>query len=156
MGNDDSGGITVSFFLMPTDVMKGIHDELEEVLGPLIAPSILYRSGFRSGQAVVKKLDISELDEDTIEVKLPNLWIQIGLGIFELKEITKEHIIVECSESNEAQALDRKTKPSCHLTRGYLAGILSDARGVTHACDETDCIAMGSDHCIFKLYKEKS
>ena len=149
-------GITVSFFLMPTDVLKGIHDELEEVLGPLIAPSILFRSGFRSGQTVVKKLGISSLDDDALEVKLPNLWIQIGLGIFELKEITDDYILVECSESNEAQALERKSKPSCHLTRGYLAGILSHALGSEHNCDELECMATGKDHCTFKLYKDNS
>lgn len=156
MSREDASNITVSFFLMPTDVLKGIHDELEEVLGPYIAPSILFRSGFRSGQTVVKKMGISSLDEDALEVKLPNLWIQIGLGIFELKEITNEHILVECSESNEAQALERKTQPSCHLTRGYLAGILSHALGALHTCDELECMATGKAHCTFKLYKEKS
>ena len=109
---------------MPTDVLKGIHDELEDVLGPRIMPSILFRSGFRSGTMVVDKLNIKELDKATMEVKLPQLWIQIGLGIFNLAELTDDHMLIECAESNEALALGARNEPVCHLTSGYLAGII--------------------------------
>ncbi len=148
---EDNEDYSLSFFLMPIDILQGIHDELKEVLGPIIASSILFRSGSRSGRSIVSRLGLSAMDSSTISSKLPDLWIQLGLGIFELVDQDGSRFSVRCLESNEAKALGKRDAPSCHLTRGYLAGIISSITTDEYDCIETSCISNGDNECFFEL-----
>ena len=48
----------VAFFLMPVDILKGVHDELSEILGPETASKIIYNCGVRSGKNIVIDMNI--------------------------------------------------------------------------------------------------
>ena len=141
----------IAFFLMPVDILKGVHDELSELLGPDSASNILYKCGFRSGKNIVIDMNIEFPDFDTLKETLPELWLQMGIGVFQIEEIDSDHVLLKCDESNEAVALKYTGRKSCNLTRGYIAGMISSLLENTFKCEEQTCVSQGDDNCVFYL-----
>jgi predicted hydrocarbon binding protein len=141
----------IAFFLMPVDILKGVHDELSELLGPDSASNILYNCGFRSGINIVNDMNIEFPDLETLKETLPELWLQMGIGVFQIEEIDSDHVILICEESNEAVALRYTGRKSCNLTRGYIAGMISKLLENTFTCEEKTCVSHGDDQCVFHL-----
>jgi predicted hydrocarbon binding protein len=141
----------IAFFLMPVDILKGVHDELSELLGPDSASNILYNCGFRSGINIVNDMNIEFPDLETLRETLPELWLQMGIGVFQIEEIDTDHAILICDESNEAVALRYTGRKSCNLTRGYIAGMISTLLEDKFKCEEKTCVSQGDDKCTFYL-----
>jgi predicted hydrocarbon binding protein len=136
---------------MPIELLKGLHEEISELLGNHVAPRVIYNCGFRSGQYIVNDMTIKFKDLDELKDKLPELWLQMGLGIFQVEKITEYEILLSCMESSEAVALGFTGKPSCDLTSGYLAGMISTIFGKKFKCEEKLCISKGDSNCLFEL-----
>jgi predicted hydrocarbon binding protein len=141
----------VAFFLMPVDILKGIHEELTELLGSETASKILYNCGFRSGKNIVKDMNIDFPDLETLSSTLPELWLQMGIGVFNIEKLDVVHVVLRCEESNEAVALGYTARKSCDLTCGYLAGMISTIFGKEFECVEESCISGGDSQCVFDL-----
>lgn len=145
----------VAFFLMPIDILKGVHDELSELLGVDVASKIIYNCGLRSGKNIVKDMDINFPDLKTLCDTLPELWLQMGMGVFSIEKLNTNKLVLKCEESNEATALGYTGRKSCDLTSGYLAGMISTIFGKEFSCEERDCLSKGDPYCIFVLHAAK-
>ena len=144
--------IPVSFFLMPVDVLKGIHEELEELLGEPQASQVIYRCGFRSGKSVVKDMRIRFPDTATLTRSLPELWLQMGLGVIDIEEMRDDGMLLNCSDSNEALAQGTTGEKSCDLTSGYLAGMITTLMEARFDSVEERCASEGNGiGCLFRL-----
>jgi len=142
----------VAFFLMPIDILKGVHEELSEILGSDVASKIIYNCGFRSGNNIVKDMNIDFPDMKSLCETLPELWLQMGMGVFTIEKVNKDELILKCEESNEAIALGYTGSNSCDLTCGYLAGMISTIFEKEFKCEEKQCISKGDPFCVFELY----
>ncbi|RLE54740.1 MAG: hypothetical protein DRJ40_10080 [Thermoprotei archaeon] len=49
------------------------------------------------------------------------------------------------------QLFGRSNRPVCHMTRGTIAGVASSVLGRDMVCEEIQCRAMGSTHCMFRV-----
>lgn len=145
----------VAFFLMPVDILKGVHDELSEILGPETASKIIYNCGVRSGKNIVNDMNIEFPDLETLITTLPELWIQMGIGVFQIEKIGEEHVKIVCDESNEAEALGYTGHRSCNLTSGFLAGMISSLLNKRFKCSEMSCTSYGESQCVFELTLEE-
>ncbi|UCE74920.1 MAG: hypothetical protein JSV56_04250 [Methanomassiliicoccales archaeon] len=141
----------VAFFLMPVDILKGVHEELSELLGSDTASKILYNCGVRSGKNIVEDMNIEFPDMKTLSETLPELWLQMGIGVFSIEELNKNKLVLKCNESNEAVAIGYTGRKSCDLTSGYLAGMISTIFGKEFKCEEKNCISKGDPYCLFEL-----
>jgi predicted hydrocarbon binding protein len=148
----EEAAVQAAFFIMPTQILKSLHDEFVELAGPDAARAILFRIGFASGEAVTKKINI-ELEGDlTLPETLTSLWIEMGLGRINVTEHTDGSLHVECDGSTEAIALGQTGTTSCDLTCGYLAGTTSALSNKRYYCKETECVSSGYHVCIFELF----
>ncbi len=147
----DEEQMPVAFFLMPVDILKGVHDELAELLGADVASRVIYNCGMRSGRNIVSDMNINFPDLKTLCNTLPELWLQMGMGVFTIEKLDKNDIVLKCVESNEAVALGHTGKNSCDLTSGYLAGMITQIFGKEFKCEEVNCLCNGDPYCVFEL-----
>ena len=152
VGADDyEASVQAAFFIMPTQILKSLHDEFVELAGIDAARAILFRIGFSSGEAVTRKINIEVGGDLTLPETLTSLWIEMGLGRIIVTELPGGSLHVECDGSSEALAMGQTGEPSCDLTRGYLAGTTSALTGKRYHCTETDCVSSGHEVCVFEL-----
>ncbi|NOQ53329.1 MAG: hypothetical protein GQ558_01850 [Thermoplasmata archaeon] len=120
MGNgaEPDEAIQAAFFIMPTQILKSLHDEFMELAGLDAARAILFRIGFSSGEAVTRKINIQVNGDLTLPETLTSLWIEMGLGRIIVTELPEGNLHVECDGSTEALALGQTGTISCDLTRG--------------------------------------
>jgi predicted hydrocarbon binding protein len=148
----EDANVQAAFFIMPTQILKSLHDEFTELAGVEAAKAILFRIGYASGEAVTRKINI-EVDGDlTLPETLTSLWIEMGLGRIIVTEMPGGVLHVECDGSTEALAMGQTGVTSCDLTRGYLAGTTSALTNRRYRCTETKCISSGNNVCFFELH----
>ncbi len=147
----DDASVQAAFFIMPTQILKSLHDEFIELAGPDAARAILFRIGHASGEAVTRKINIEVNGDLTLPETLTSLWIEMGLGRIIVTEEPDGVLHVECDGSTEALALGQTGEPSCDLTRGYLAGTTSALTNRRYHCTETRCVSAGDHVCFFRL-----
>jgi predicted hydrocarbon binding protein len=147
----DDASVQAAFFIMPTQILKSLHDEFQELAGPDAARAILFRIGYASGEAVTRKINIEVNGDLTLPETLTSLWIEMGLGRIIVTEVPGGLLHVECDGSTEALALGRTGSNACDLTRGYLAGTTSALTNKRYNCKETKCVATGETVCLFEL-----
>ena len=147
----DEANIQAAFFIMPTQILKSLHDEFRELAGIDATRAILFRIGYSSGEAVTRKINI-EVDGDlTLPETLTSLWIEMGLGRIIVSELPNGVLHVECDGSTEALAMGQTGNQSCDLTRGYLAGTTSALTNKRYHCTESQCVSAGEAICFFEL-----
>ncbi len=151
VGAEPDESIQAAFFIMPTQILKSLHDEFMELAGLDAARAILFRIEFSSGEAVTRKINIQVNGDLTLPETLTSLWIEMGLGRIIVTELPEGSLHVECDGSTEALALGQTGMTSCDLTRGYLAGTTSALTRKRYHCQETDCVSAGNTICNFEL-----
>jgi len=147
----EEANLQAAFFIMPTQILKSLHDEFEELAGPDAARAVLFRIGYSSGEAVTRKINIEVNGDLTLPETLTSLWIEMGLGRIIVTEMPASVLHVECDGSTEALSIGRTGHPSCDLTRGYLAGTTSALTNRRYYCTETQCVSAGDNICFFEL-----
>ena len=147
----DDASVQAAFFIMPTQILKSLHDEFMELAGPDAARAILFRIGFASGEAVTRKINIEVNGDLTLPETLTSLWIEMGLGRIIVTEMPGGVLHVECDGSTEALAMGQTGTTSCDLTRGDLAGTTSALTDRRYHCIETKCMSTGDTVCFFEL-----
>ncbi|UCE36625.1 MAG: XylR N-terminal domain-containing protein [Thermoplasmata archaeon] len=141
-----------TFIFMPEEAIKSLRSELSNLLGEKLGSGVLFRFGYRCGEALMERTQSNNFKGKDMDKVLPRIWEQTGLGkIVSVEEISEEEVEIVQKESAEAKALGKTEKPSCDLTRGYLAGIASMLSNKKFYCLETDCISEGKDTCKFQL-----
>ncbi len=147
----DDTGTLIAFFMMPIEILKDLHSDFGNLIGKRLTNVILFQAGYRSGFGIIQRMQVNCARAEGLHTTLPSLWIELGLGLLDIVEATKERIAVVCSESKEAMAMGETGKPSCNLTSGYLAGVVSALLGNEYGCRETECLSAGDDECKFEL-----
>jgi predicted hydrocarbon binding protein len=141
---------STAFFIMPAEVLLTLRAELSPLASDLAVRAILFRYGFRSGEACIQRLGIKAKEEKFPDI-LPDLWDEIGLGRLEMKKSKEESFTIQLNESIEGNVMGKIGQASCDFTRGYLAGIISQLTGQRYHCREEECISRGDAHCMFLL-----
>ncbi|UCE73620.1 MAG: XylR N-terminal domain-containing protein [Methanomassiliicoccales archaeon] len=145
------GGLETTIY-MPKEAIKSLRLELGNLLGDKLAAGVLFRFGFRCGEALSEKKNRGESTEKGMDGALREIWEQTGLGnIVNITDISEKEIEIEQEDSTEANSIGRASEPSCDYTRGYLAGIASILEKKKFYCVETECISEGKKRCVFKL-----
>ena len=141
-----------AFIFMPEEAIKSLRSELTNLLGEKLAKGVLFRFGYRCGEALVERIMLKDSEEKGITALLIKIWEHTGLGkLVKIEEISEEEIAVEQEGSTEAQVIGSAQSPSCDYTRGYLAGIANMLTKKKFYCVETQCISEGKDRCKFQL-----
>jgi predicted hydrocarbon binding protein len=140
-----------AFFIMPAEALPTLRSEISPLASDMAVKAILFRYGFRCGEACVQSMDIDEMSAKKIKEMLPSLWDEIGLGRLGMDASESDEFTLELNESIEADANGEMDLASCDFTRGYLAGIVSYLSGKGYHCKEEECVSLGDSHCTFLL-----
>jgi len=135
---------------MPAEALITLRQELAPFANDLAIRAILFRYGFRSGEACIERIGIKSTEGNLLHI-LPDIWDEIGLGRLTLKKRKKEGLSLQLSESIEANVLGQTGYASCDFTRGYLAGIVSTLSNKMYHCKEEKCASKGDKNCTFIL-----
>jgi predicted hydrocarbon binding protein len=148
----------IELLVVPIDILKSFHDELDFLTGQKVAAGILYRCGARGGSSVIRKF-APELKkkgatfafDDRLPVYLKAFWADMGLGDVLASSYTDGELRLTIGRSVEANALGPTGRRVCDYTRGYLAGTVSELLGAKFHSEETSCVSAGDDHCEFQV-----
>ena len=137
---------------LPGEAIKSLRMELENIVGDKLASGVLFRFGYRCGEALVEKKSSDGQSLNAFEEALSSIWKQTGLGTIEnINEVSENEMEIEHRDSTEAWVAGESDSPSCDFTRGYLAGITSKITQKKFYCVESECEAMGDQGCRFQL-----
>lgn len=140
------------FMYMPGEAIMSLRLELSNLLGEKLAAGVLFRFGFKCGEALIDRMKNIKPKKQEIEKILPKISNDIGLGeIVNIERISEDEMDVELDKSTEANAIGDTSKPSCDYTRGYLAGITSVITKKKFYCVESECLSQGENRCVFHL-----
>ena len=147
----------LSFFVMPTNALKSLRDELRIRMGDDVAREILYRYGNTIGSTVTKGMWLEDFTISELQEKMPMIWEQFGLGHLKISSMAENEIITEISDSIEGQALGHSSTSSCDFTAGYMAGMLSAILDKQTKNTELECICAGASSCRFRteIFQER-
>jgi predicted hydrocarbon binding protein len=141
-----------SVVFLPGEAIKSLRLELGNIVGEKLASGVLFRFGFRCGEALVEKRSSDGGSLNTFENALTDIWKQTGLGTIEkIDEDSENEIKIVHKNSTEARVVGESESPSCDFTRGYLAGITSKILKKKFYCVESECEAAGDQRCSFQL-----
>ncbi len=136
---------------MPAQALITLRDELSPLTNEPAVKAIVFRYGFRSGEACLEGMGIDPPEQGKLLEILPDLWAEIGFGRLSLKSGSEEDFTIDLYESIEANAIGKVGQASCDFTRGYLAGMISYLSGKKYHCKEENCVSTGDEHCSFLL-----
>jgi len=139
------------FFIMPSNALKSLRDELAISEGEKLTNEMLYRYGVRCGEGMIERMSIKASSTEEISKVVPNLWAGVGLGRVSAGPFTAEELTFNFQESIEARAVGKTNESSCHFTRGYLVGIAQQISDKSFKAVETACLSRGDDVCTIKL-----
>jgi predicted hydrocarbon binding protein len=145
------GNYTTAFFILPAEALLKLRSELEPLANEDVIRAIIFRYGFRSGEACVESMGVSVSSPKKLKNLLPDIWEEVGLGRLHFETQTKDTIKLRLSESIEGMVMGETDRTSCDFTRGYLAGVVSELIGKMYHCKEEDCVSKGDLHCSFLL-----
>jgi len=139
------------FFIMPSNALKSLRDELAITEGEKLTNEMLYRYGVRCGEGMVERMSIKAATNEDIANIVPNLWAGVGLGRVSVGPYTSDEISFNFQESIEARAVGKTNEASCHFTRGYLVGLVQQISDKGFKAVETACMSRGDEMCSIKL-----
>jgi predicted hydrocarbon binding protein len=142
---------TTAFFILPAEALLKLRSELEPLANEDVIRAIIFRYGFRSGEACVESMGVSVSSPKKLKDLLPDIWEEVGLGRLHFDSQSSDTIKLRISESIEGNIMGETEKTSCDFTRGYLAGVISELLGKMFHCKEEDCVSKGDLHCSFLL-----
>lgn len=143
--------------IMPIGSYWALMSRLEKILTPSGMTALHYDAGKNVGEHMATRLrEIYHLDVDGLIKAFGQAEKAIGWGIFEFRDIDLKNRTgtVVVRDSFEAEALGKKNYPVCDVTRGVIAGFMSEVLGKCVEVKETKCLANGSDHCEFVMQSE--
>jgi predicted hydrocarbon binding protein len=108
---------------------------------------VLSDAGYKVGGALYDQIGSHDLDE--LLGNLEKFWSGHKLGRIEVRSRSPLTIYVyDCFECEELPLLGR---PACAFDLGMLRAIFYTHFGEERAVEETECYAMGHDHCCFVI-----
>lgn len=135
------------FFVLKSDSMATLKEELTNLLDEEKAKTVLFRYGFKSGELMGELLDATE--NNYLQI-INDVLVQTGIGHLS-NSIGKngKKISVEIERSIESKIYQDGW--GCHFTRGYLAGFFTTSLGILYYCNEMRHSGNGGSLCMFVL-----
>lgn len=149
--DNNKGNLTTAFFILPAEALLKLRSELEPLANEDVIRAIIFRYGFRSGEACVESMGVSVKKPKHLKDLLPDIWEEVGLGRLHFDSQGPDTIKLRLSESIEGTVMGETEKPSCDFTRGYLAGVISQLLEKMYHCKEEECVSKGDLQCSFLL-----
>jgi predicted hydrocarbon binding protein len=60
-------------------------------------------------------------------------------------------VAAEVSDTMESLAMGSVGEPSCHFTKGYIAGVVSELADKEYMTVEDQCVCEGHQKCVFTV-----
>jgi predicted hydrocarbon binding protein len=141
------------FFIMPLYMFKVMHEVLDRKQGKKESASLLFQIGYQLGQHTITKTDFSQSHTENFIDILHLQWAEMGLGLLSIWTKPNGNLLIQNTRSSEALAVGQTGGPSCHFTRGYLAGIINTFTGIGYRISETKCICKADEVCVYEMTK---
>ncbi len=142
------------FFIVPADFF---HDLQLELLKIAHDKEDVGRAMFNLGRSTVINISNSDLFSDfgsrSFEDVMHLHWPEVGLGMMSIWTGGDGTYIIQNKRGTEALAKGYVGEPSCHFSRGYLAGLAFVQTGLNYTTVEKECMCQGFPHCTFLLQK---
>ncbi|HID17599.1 TPA: hypothetical protein EYP26_04825 [Candidatus Bathyarchaeota archaeon] len=141
-------GFKFKFMIMNGAFLNNLRDRLSRIFGLNSAEVILYALGEEEGLRAIRKAH-----EDLDQIKLANLSRLVrafGFGNIRLELLNEGRLEALLHHSVEAAGV-KADKPTCHFTRGFLAGSLEALTGLRAVVAEEECAAKGDQLCKFNI-----
>ncbi|OPY29774.1 MAG: V4R domain protein [Methanocella sp. PtaU1.Bin125] len=106
---------------------------------------VLSDAGYKVGGALYEQIGSPDLDE--LLDRLEKFWSGHKLGRIEVR--SRSPLIIYVYDCFECEDLPLLGRPACAFDLGMLRAIFYAHFGEDRAVDETECYAMGHDHCCF-------
>jgi predicted hydrocarbon binding protein len=148
---DENIGKNTAFFILPAEALITLRHELSALADEAVIRAIMFRYGFRRGEACIQTMNIKSGEFKNPSKMLPELWEEIGLGKLILEKDESDGIQLKLTQSIEGDVMGESESASCDFTRGYLAGTISHLSGNMYHCKEKKCVSKGDSHCTFLL-----
>jgi len=136
----------MGFFLLPETALQNLYEEIHDVVGDEMTPSVLFRFGFRIGREMFKVLAPETAGTNNTEV-FRSVWAEGGLGdILSIDEKDDRVLMVNVGRSPEAGP------NGCNLLRGMLSGFSTGLFGENLYATEESCAGGRADEgCMIRL-----
>ena len=133
--------------------------EVVKGLGPVVK-TFLYNFGYCCGRDATKRyLSMGISKENVFNYQLAGCWY-LGWFLGYVDKILDDKAVVVLLNSFEAESIlkhfGKQDEPSCHITRGVLAGNWSVVLGKDAVGVEVECMAKGDKCCTFILKPKAS
>jgi predicted hydrocarbon binding protein len=106
---------------------------------------VLSDAGYKVGGALYQYVGSPDLDE--LLGNLEKFWSEHRLGRIEV--MSRSPLTIYVYDCFECQDLPLLGRPACAFDLGMLRALFFSHFGKEHAVEETECYAMGHDHCCF-------
>lgn len=137
--DDDNG-----YFILHTQMIKCLQDDLIDILGEDITSSVLFRFGFKSGSKTSENMGLRAYGNGAIDY-FEEIWMQSGVGRTLSCEEMDEGFQIVMEETIESM----HQGTGCDFTRGFISGVITQMTGLPYYCEEERCVSRGDDRCIF-------
>jgi predicted hydrocarbon binding protein len=107
--------------------------------------------GIKCGHAVVQRTGFTWESDEQLADALVSMWAEVGIGRLRAKDVDKGGVAAEVTDTLESLALGNVGAASCHFTRGYIAGVVSELSGNEHMTVEDQCVCEGHQKCVFTV-----
>lgn len=136
------------------EVIVNIQKQLEATIGGS-AKGVMYLSGERSSKIGFSPADPASGRPLTLKnaQRVIDSTALMGWGRVEIArfDVEASHFALTVQNNPIAAAYGSSTKPVCHFIAGWAAGVARTILGRELLCEETACLAQGSDRCEFEL-----
>jgi predicted hydrocarbon binding protein len=141
----------IPFVALPVDIFTAIRDMLAEYGLSDKDEEFFENLGIKCGRAVVTRTGFSWESDEQLADALVSLWAEVGIGRLTAKDVDKGGVAAEVTDTVESLALGNVGEPSCHFTRGYIAGVVSELSSREHMTVEDQCVCEGHPKCVFTV-----
>jgi predicted hydrocarbon binding protein/predicted amino acid-binding ACT domain protein len=138
--------------IMPVELFGSLFEEIEKILTPSGFAAVFYNAGKKSGAYMTELFrKRNGIQGQTLLAAIVQGARAIGWG--EIVDVNVAHNSgsVKIRKCFEALLRSNQKGQVCHWTRGFIAGVVSQTKGVTVEAVELRCAANGDDLCEFEI-----
>jgi predicted hydrocarbon binding protein len=138
--------------IMPVELFGSLFEEIENILTPSGFAAVFYNAGKKSGAYITKLFKKRKgMEGETLLAAIVQGARAIGWGEIVDVSVTDGSGRVKIRKCFEALLRSHQKGKVCHWTRGFIAGVVSQTRGVPVEAVELKCTANGDDLCEFEI-----
>lgn len=138
------------FFVLSSEAIDALQDELYGVIGDELTRRVLYNFGFKSGYTASHGVEIEGGPKNPADY-IYELWMQMGVARPTAIEVQGTSIRLTVRETIESG----DGKNNCDFTRGFLAGLVTYIKGTLYRCEEDRCVSSGDEKYVFTAVQDE-